>query len=144
MRSAHTAPPSRPAAPSVRRVTGWLTRRPDRLTDEDRAGRAALLARSPALATTGRLVRDFAEIMVDRRGNDLNAWIGRTRREGSPALRSFAAGLVRDLDAVTAGLTLPHSSGAVEGHVNRIKMLKRQMYGRANFDLLHKRVIHAG
>ncbi|WP_037179607.1 transposase [Rhodococcus opacus] len=82
--------------------------------------------------------------MVDRRGHDLNAWIGRTRREGSPALRSFAAGLVRDLDAVTAGLTLPHSSGAVEGHVSRIKMLKRQMYGRANFDLLRKRVIHAG
>ncbi|MFF2107518.1 ISL3 family transposase [Rhodococcus koreensis] len=144
LRTAHTAPPSRPAAPSVRRVTGWLTRRPDRLTDEDRAGRDALLARSPALATTGRLVRDFAEIMVDRRGHDLNAWIGRTRREGSPALRSFAAGLVRDLDAVTAGLTLPHNSGAVEGHVNRIKMLKRQMYGRANFDLLRKRVIHAG
>jgi len=87
---------------------------------------------------------DFAEIMVDRRGHDLNAWISRTRREGSPALRSFAAGLVRDLDAVTAGLTLPHSSGAVEGHVNRIKMLKRQMYGRANFDLLRKLVIHAG
>ncbi|MDF3311002.1 ISL3 family transposase [Rhodococcus sp. T2V] len=144
LRTAHTAPPSKPAVPSVRRVTGWLTRRPDRLTDEDRAGRDALLARSPALATTGRLVRDFAEIMVDRRGHDLNAWIGRTRREGSPALRSFAAGLVRDLDAVTAGLTLPHNSGAVEGHVNRIKMLKRQMYGRANFDLLRKRVIHAG
>ncbi|MFC9769396.1 transposase [Rhodococcus jostii] len=82
--------------------------------------------------------------MVDRRGQDLNAWIGRARREESPALRSFAAGLVRDLEAVTAGLTLPHSSGAVEGHVNRIKMLKRQMYGRANFDLLRKRVIHAG
>ncbi|WP_370185562.1 hypothetical protein [Rhodococcus wratislaviensis] len=61
LRAAHTAPPSRPAAPSVRRVTGWLTRRPDRLTDEDRAGRDALLARGPALATTGGLVRDFAD-----------------------------------------------------------------------------------
>ncbi|WP_280785064.1 hypothetical protein [Rhodococcus opacus] len=80
--------------------------------------------------------------MVDRRGHDLNVWIGRARREGPPALRSSAAGLVRALDAVTAGLTLPHSSGAVEGHVNR--MLKQQMYGRANFDLLRKRVIHDG
>ncbi|WP_201453097.1 transposase, partial [Rhodococcus sp. T7] len=117
-------------------VTGWLTRRPDRLTDEDRVGRDALLARNPALAATGRLVRDFVEIMVDRRGDDLNAWIGRARREGSSALRSFAAGLVRDLDAFTAGLTLPHSTGTARGHVNRIKMLTRQMCGRANFDLL--------
>ncbi|MDI9935380.1 transposase [Rhodococcus sp. IEGM 1351] len=142
LRAAHNAPP--PEAGRVRQVTGWLTRRPDRLTNEDRAGYDAFLARNPALAITGRLVRDFAEIMVDRRDHDLNAWIGRARREGSPALRSFAAGLVRDLDTVTAGLTLPHGSGCIEGQVNRIKMLKRQMYGRASFDLLRKRVIHAG
>jgi transposase len=48
------------------------------------------------------------------------------------------------LDAVTAGLTLPHSSGLVEGNVNRIKTIKRQMYGRAGFDLLRKRVLLAG
>jgi len=58
-----------------------------------------------------------------------------------PELRAFAAGLRRDWDAVQAGLTLPWSSGAVEGHVNRIKMLKRQMYGRANVDLLRSRVL---
>jgi transposase len=56
--------------------------------------------------------------------------------DGAPALRSFAAGLDRDLDAVTAGLTLPYSSGPVEGTINRIKMIKRQMFGRANLDLL--------
>ena len=83
LRAAHTAQASKPAAPSVRRVTRWLTRRPDRLTDKDRSGRDALLVRSPALVTIGRLVRDFAEIMVDRRGDDLAAWIGRARREGS-------------------------------------------------------------
>ena len=60
---------------------------------------------------------------------------------GDPELRSFVTGLRRDQDAVTAGLTLPWSSGAVEGHVNRIKMLKRQMYGRANPDLLRRRVL---
>jgi len=49
------------------------------------------------------------------RCHDLNAWIGRTRREGSPALRPCSAGLVRNLDAVTAGPALPHGSGAVEG-----------------------------
>jgi transposase len=65
----------------------------------------------------------------------------RVEQVGSAALRSFVAGLRTDLDAVTAGLTLPWSSGAVEGTVNRIKMLKRQMYGRAGFDLLRKRVL---
>jgi transposase len=60
-----------------------------------------------------------------------------------PDLHSFTTGIKRDYDAVLAGLTLPHSSGAVEGNVNRIKMIKRQMYGRANFDLLRKRVLLA-
>lgn len=55
-----------------------------------------------------------------------------------PALQSFVTGLRADLDAVTAGLTLRWSSGSVEGHINRIKMLKRRMYGRANPDLLRR------
>jgi transposase len=58
-----------------------------------------------------------------------------------PHLHSFVAGLRRDYDAARAGLTSPHSSGKVEGHVNRIKMIKRQMYGRANPDLLRKRIL---
>ncbi|MET8940278.1 hypothetical protein ABZX28_25155 [Streptomyces rubiginosohelvolus] len=60
-----------------------------------------------------------------------------------PSLHNLAAGIDRDLDAVTAGLTPPWSSGAVEGHVNRIKMRKRQMFGRASFSLLRKRVLLA-
>ncbi|MFJ9968880.1 transposase [Streptomyces avermitilis] len=60
-----------------------------------------------------------------------------------PALHGFVTGLGQDLDAVVAGLSLHYSSGAVEGHNNKIKMLKRQMFGRANFDLLRKRVLLA-
>ncbi|TPQ18336.1 transposase [Streptomyces sporangiiformans] len=60
-----------------------------------------------------------------------------------PSLHTFASGLERDLDAVTAGLSTPWNSGVVEGHVNRIKMLKRQMFGRAGFALLRKRVLLA-
>ncbi|WAM20095.1 hypothetical protein OYT95_43705 (plasmid) [Rhodococcus sp. JS3073] len=77
--------------------------------------------RRPALTTTRELVHDFAEIMTDRRGVDLAAWMTAVDADGEPALRSFVRGLRRDLDAVTAGLTLSHSSGPVEGHVNRIK-----------------------
>ncbi|MFV9452214.1 ISL3 family transposase [Rhodococcus sp. NM-2] len=142
LRSARDPLPSGPTAPSVRQATGWLTRHPDRLTDDERTALEALLERSPALATTRDLVHDFAEIMVERRGRDLGAWMTAVDANGDRALRSFVTGLRRDLDAVTAGLTLPYSSGPVEGHINRIKMLKRQMYGRANLDLLRKRVIH--
>jgi transposase len=64
-----------------------------------------------------------------------------TAASSTPELCSFITGLRRDQDAVTAGLTLPWSSGVVEGHINRIKMLKRQMYGRANPDLLRRRIL---
>ncbi len=60
-----------------------------------------------------------------------------------PELESYAAGLDRDQGAVLAALTLKWSNGQTEGQVNRLKTLKRQMYGRANFDLLRKRVLHA-
>ncbi|WP_369751363.1 transposase [Micromonospora sp. ATCC 39149] len=74
-------------------------------------------------------------------GRHLDAWIEQARHAGYPELRGFAACLVGDRDAVVAGLTQPWSSGPVEGHVNRIKTIKRQMYGRANLDLLRKRVL---
>nr|WP_192815099.1 transposase [Rhodococcus sp. DK17] len=121
MRSARDPLQSGPAAPSVRQATGWLTRHPDRLTDDERTELEALLERSPALATTRDLVHDFAEIMVERRGSDLGAWMTAVDANGDRALRSFVTGLRRDLDAVTAGLTLPYNSGPVEGRINRIK-----------------------
>ncbi|MEU5812104.1 transposase [Streptomyces sp. NPDC047718] len=126
---------------SVRDVTSWITRRPDRLRDEDAQQLKEVLARVPVLATTAEHVRAFAELMNDRRGRELKDWITRVQQDQVPALRSFANGLLQDLDAVVAGLTLSYSSGAVEGHNNKIKMIKRQMFGRAGFDLLRKRVL---
>ncbi|MFF3915439.1 transposase [Streptomyces sp. NPDC001852] len=137
----HQDPPRR--KPSVRDVTGWITRHPDRLSTDACQQLKEVLTRGPALATTAWHVRTFAELMNDRRGRELKDWITRVQQDQVPALRSFATGLLQDLDAVVAGLTLNYSSGAVEGHNNKIKMLKRQMFGRANFDLLRKRVLHA-
>lgn len=77
-------------------------------------------------------------------GSQLGAWIAAAHAAALPGITGFATGLTSDLGAVTAGLTLPYSSGPVEGNVNRIKMIKRQMYGRAGFDLLRKRVLLAG
>ena len=118
--------------------------RPDRLADADKASLDAILAASPELAAVAASVRAFAHIMTERRGRKLlEPWMTAALATGEPALRSFVTGLRADQDAVTNGLSLPWSSGAVEGHVNRIKMLKRQMYGRASPDLLRRRVLLA-
>ena len=81
--------------------------------------------------------------MMTRRSGEqkLSSWLAAVEADDQPHPHSFAAGIRRDLPAVTAGLTLPYSSGPVEGNVTRIKMIKRQMYGRASFTLLRKRVI---
>jgi hypothetical protein len=139
-----TVAPSPPAAPKVRAVTAWIMTRPDRLADTDRASLDAILAASPELAAVTAAVRAFAAIMNERRGRKLlEPWMTAALETGEPALKSFVTGLRADQDAVTNGLSLRWSSGAVEGHVNRIKMLKRQMYGRANPDLLRRRVLLA-
>ena len=81
--------------------------------------------------------------MTQRRGaQDLDNWLAAVRADDLPHLHTFANGIQRDHAAVLNGLTLPYSSGAVEGNVNRIKMLKRQMFGRANFDLLRARILN--
>lgn len=82
-------------------------------------------------------------MMTKLAGQDLEQWIVTVEQDTLAPLASFARNLRRDQDAVHAGLTLPHSSGRVEDTVNKIKMLKRQMFGRANFDLLRTRVLHA-
>lgn len=135
-------PPTPPRkAPSVRDVTSWLTRHPDRLTDDQAQQLKSILARCPALDRTAHHVRAFAELMNDRQGKQLDQWIAHVQADDLPALHTFVTGLGQDLDAVVAGLSLRYSSGAVEGQNNKIKILKRQMFGRADFDLLLKRVL---
>jgi transposase len=82
-------------------------------------------------------------MLTGRHGDRLDSWMTAVEADDLPQLHRFDRGLKSDYDAVRNGLTLPHSSGAGEGNVNRIKMIKRQMYGRANFDLLRKRTLHA-
>jgi transposase len=137
---AATPPPEPP--PKVREVTRWITSRPDRLTDEQATKLHDITTRSQPLGALAEHVTAFAQIMTARTGaQDLEEWIAAAQDSDLPHLASCARGLRRDQDAVTNGLTLPHSSGAVEGNVTRIKALKRQMYGRANLDLLRKRIL---
>ncbi|WP_449065829.1 ISL3 family transposase [Planomonospora algeriensis] len=134
-------PPSRPQPPSVRTATGWFLRHPDSLDTDERRQFDALTDACPPLAAVRGHVRGFADMMLQLRGERLEQWMNDVRADDLPELRSFVTGLHRDFDAARAGLSLPYSSGKVEGHVNRIKMIKRQMYGRANPDLLRKRVL---
>ena len=82
-------------------------------------------------------------MMRDREGGKLGSWIEKTHRAGvPPELQTFANGLASDNKAVHAALSMEWSNGQVEGQVNRLKLIKRQMYGRAGFDLLRQRVLH--
>jgi len=140
-RSGRPTPPAGPVAPTVRQVTGWILRRPTTLDDHEQTRLEQVLARCPHLEAASAHVAAFAELLTGLHGDRLDTWIGKVDADDLPDLHSFVAGLRRDQQAVTNGLTLPYSSGLVEGHVNRIKMLKRQMYGRAGFALLRKRVL---
>jgi len=142
-RQAKTQPqltaPDTPQAPKPRQVTRWIMTHPDHLASDDAERLAQLLDASPRLAAAAGHVRSFAGMMTRRQGLlALEDWLTAVEAGDQPALHSFARGIRRDQQAVTAGLALPFSSGALEGKNCKIKYLRRLMYGRANFDLLRK------
>jgi len=142
-RALGAAPPAVPPPPTVRAVTGAILRHPDRRDADDQLMVKQVRAQCPHLDALADHITGFAEMMVGRHGERLDSWIAGVEADDQPDLHRFVNGLRRDEAAVRNGLTLAHSSGAVEGGVNRIKMIKRQMYGRAGFDLLRKRVLLA-
>ncbi len=118
--------------------------RPANLTAAETAALADLTAACPHFDRLRDYTAAFADIMTSRDGTArLDAWLAAAEASSLPQLQSYAAGIRRDHTAVLAGLTLPHSSGKVEGTVNKIKMLKRQTYGRAGFPLLRHCVLLA-
>lgn len=87
------------------------------------------------------LAQAFAQMIRTRSAPALDPWLEEAATSGVPELRSFAAGIKRDHAAVLAALTYDWSQGQVEGQIHRLKLLKRQSYGRAGFDLLRHRVL---
>ena len=141
-RQAPAAPGPAPAVPKTRQITRWLLTRPDHLHADEQGQLQAIRARCPHIDALAGHVTAFAEMMTARTGSrDLEAWLAAVEADDQAGLRSFTIGIRNDMQAVTNGLTLHWNSGRVEGTVNKIKMIKRQMYGRAGFDLLRKRVI---
>ncbi|MFC9399384.1 ISL3 family transposase, partial [Streptomyces sp. NPDC057027] len=120
------------AALSPRKVTGLLTRHPDRLDEDQHTLRDQLAHACLEMAVPAGQIHAFADLLIPREGNaeKLPAWITRTRSADLPFLHSFANGLERDRAAVDASLTLPRHNGRTEGTHTKTKLLKRLMYGR--------------
>jgi transposase len=134
-----TAAPRRPLTP--RRAT-WLVLRPSAgSTDHDRHQLTPLTEQSPELTEAVALARDFAGLVRQRQPAQLEPWLKRAASSALPPFRRFAKGLRADYAAVQAAVTLPWSQGPIEGHINRLKLLKRQMFGRARLDLLARRFL---
>lgn len=89
------------------------------------------------------LSQEFVALLKERRVAALDGWLKRAKESRVAELGSFVNGIRRDYAAVCAACSLPWSNGTTEGHVNRLKFLKRQMFGRAHLDLLRVKVLHA-
>ncbi|POX44004.1 hypothetical protein C3488_34250 [Streptomyces sp. Ru72] len=136
-----TAEPVRADIPSPRKITSWIMRPRETLTEsQDRRLLEVRLA-CPDITRACDLARVFADLVRHRRGYLLLEWIRQAEQDAPKPMQGFAGFLRQDLEAVTAGLTLPWSSGVVEGHVSRVRTLKRAMYGRASFALLRTRIL---
>lgn len=135
------APVQRP--PTLRALSYLLVRPPNKLNATEQEYLTKLAAVHPNLQVLSELAQGFATIVRQRQASEFPAWLDKAAQSQVAALHSFAAGLCLDEVAVTAALSLPWSNGPTEGHINRLKCLKRQMYGRAKLDLLRHRLLAA-
>jgi transposase len=130
-------------APSVKRATWWLLGPTEDLDKEQRAFVEQLCRLCPQMDPVRELARGFRKIVSERRTEELDAWLDAAESSEVAEIENFARALRRDYEAVAAALEYEWSSGQVEGQINRLKLIKRQMYGRASFDLLRQRVLGA-
>lgn len=131
----------RTASWSPRRASWLLVKRPEKLTDSEHAALERMFQVDAKVRDAHTLAQRFARMIRERDLECLRPWLDDAAASGIDALGSFAKSIRKDIVAVIHALTMPWSQGRVEGHVNRLKLIKRQMYGRANFDLLRKRVL---
>jgi transposase len=122
----------------------WLFMRPlDKLQEAEKRDLNLLCQASEKVNSLYHLVQEFLTMVHCRLGGQLQSWIDQVNSSPFEHLHRFVAGIEKDKDAVIAGLTLGQNNGQVEGKVNKLKLLKRTMYGRAGFALFRQRVLHA-
>jgi transposase len=134
-------PPKPVATPSPRQAKWLLIREVADLEGDERELRKHLETASTRISQATELTRSFNTIVRERRAGDLTDWIARAKASGIETMVSLANGLEVDRQAVAAALSCEWSNGQLEGQINRLKAIKRSMYGRAKFDLLRKRVL---
>jgi len=122
------------------RVAGLLLK-PEALSKEQKQHLEGFLQFCPRGRQLRKLALQFRAMLRWRKAGQLGPWMKRAAAAGFSFLAQFARALRRDLDAVTLALTTKWSTGPLEGQINRLKMIKRQMYGRAGFELLRARVL---
>ena len=137
-------PRHQPWRPSARSVV-WLLLKPSKIRSiEQQTFLVALRIKWPALAENVALIEEFRQLLCRGVADDLPVWVELAAEPLIlPEINRFAQNLSQDWDAVNEAIRQPWSNGQVEGQVNRLKLIKRQMYGRANFDLLIAKVLHA-
>ena len=129
--------------PPPRQVAALVLRRPERRTAEQHAYLKLLTGEEPAIATAIKLAEELLVMLRRREGERLPDWLAAAEASGIDELARFAGRLRVDQEAVQAGLTLRWSNGQSEGQITKLKLLKRQGYGRAKVDLLRTRVLLA-
>jgi transposase len=137
-----TPPPPLVVKSSPRQIRWLLVKQHEKLDETEQAALARLLEGSEEMRLLHRLLHTFLQMLRERRAQHLDTWMKEARASGIKELLSFVAGIERDYAAVKAGLTLRWSQGAVEGTVNKLKVHKRLMYGRAGFPLLRQKMLH--
>jgi transposase len=138
----NAAKPKPAPPPSPKQLSFDWVRRPEKRTVEAQARLDAIRMASPDLTIALDLADEFAVLIRQRSTGTLKEWLSRAEVSLCPEVRNFAAGIRHDESAVNAAVTTRWSNGPVEGHVNRLKTIKRQMYGRAGFALLKARVVN--
>jgi transposase len=128
---------------SVSQATWLFFRKQADLTEEELENLQQLRQTSSQAETAYQLVERFLQMVREHTGQQLDSWLKDVKASHLEAFDSFVTGVQQDKEAIFAGLTLPWSNGLLEGHVNRLKLIKRSMYGRAKFDLLRLRVLHS-
>jgi len=116
---------------------------PEKLTAKEQKHIEHICQASSDLRTVYLLSQEFVTLLKEQQAEALEGWLKRAKQSQVTELTSFVNGIRRDYAAVYTACSLPWSNGITEGHVNRLKFLKRQMFGRAHLDLLRVKVLHA-
>ena len=137
------APPAPLEHFSAQRATWLFVRQPNDLDETQQKELAWIRQGRPTAEVACRLTQAFMQMIREHTGHQLETWLSSVEASMLPELKSFAKGIQQDKAAVLAGLTLPWSNGPLEGQVNRLKLIKRSMHGRAKLRLLRQRVLRS-